>query len=61
MCETKNVLIVAALLLAATGLCIYQVKTEKGVGHYSEIESEGPCEKEYKKFCLNGGECFLSS
>ena len=50
MCETKTVLIVAALLLAATGLCIYQVKTEKNVGHYSEIKSEGPCENEYKKF-----------
>ena len=50
MCETKTVLIVEALLLAATGLCIYQVKTEKKVGHYSEIESEAPCQKEYKKF-----------
>ena len=58
MCETQIILIVAALLLTATGLCINQVKTEKKVGHYSEIKSEGPCEKEYKKFCLNGSECF---
>ena len=58
MCEIKTVIIVAALLLAVTGLCIYQVETEKKVGHYSEIKSEGPCEKEYKKYCLNGGECF---
>ena len=58
MCETKTVLIVAALLLAATGLCIYQVKTGKKVVHYSEMKSEGPCEKEYKKYCLIGDECF---
>ena len=67
MCEIKTVLIVAALLLAATGLCIYQVKTEKKVGHYSEIKSESPFEKEYNKsespfekeykiYCMNGGE-----
>ena len=47
MCEIKTVIIVAALLLAATGFCIYQVKSK--VGHHSEIKSEGPCEKEYKK------------
>ena len=28
MCEIKTVLIVAALLLAATGFCIYQVISE---------------------------------
>ena len=27
MCEIKTISIVAALLLAATGFCIYQVKT----------------------------------
>ena len=58
MCEIKTVLIVAALLLAATGLCIYQVKTEKKVGHYGEIKSESPCENEYKEYCMNGGECY---
>ena len=58
MCEIKTVLIVAALLITVTGFCIYQTKTEKKVGHQSEIKSEGPCEKEYKKYCLNGGECF---
>ena len=61
MCEIKTVIIVAALLLAVTGSCINQVQTEKSekkVGHYSEIKSEGPCRKEYKKHCLNGGECF---
>ena len=55
MCEFKTVIIVAALLLAATGFCIYQVKTEKKLGQHSEIKSEGPCENEYKKYCLNGG------
>ena len=48
MCEIKTVLNVAALLLAATGFCTYQVKTEKKVGHHSEIKSEGPCEKVQK-------------
>ena len=56
MCEIKTVLIVAALLLAATGLCIYQSNSEKKLGHHSENKSESHCEK-YKKFCLNGGDC----
>ena len=43
MCEIKTVLIVAALLLAATGYGIYQANSEKKVGHYSEIKSECPC------------------
>ena len=55
MCEIKPVLIVAALLLAATSFCIYQVNRK--VGHQSEIKSQSPCEKEYKKYCLIGGEC----
>ena len=58
MCEIKTVIIVAALLLAATGFCIYQVRSEKKVGHHSEIKSECPCKKEYKKFCLNEGEYY---
>ena len=56
MCEIKTVLFVSALLLAATGFCIYQVNSEKKVGHHSEIKSESPCGKEYKKYCLSGGE-----
>ena len=58
MCEFKIVLIARALLLAATGFCIYQVNSVKKMGHQSEIRSESPCEKEYKKYCLNGGECY---
>ena len=49
MCEIKIVLIVAALLIAAAGFCIYQLNSETKVGHHSEIKSESPCEKEYKK------------
>ena len=56
MCEIYTVIIVAALALAATGFCIYQVKPI--VGQHSEIKIESPCEKEYKKYFLNGGECF---
>ena len=58
MCEIKNVNFVAALLLAAIGFCIYQVNSDKKVGHHSEIKSESHCEKEYKMYCLNGGECY---
>ena len=57
MFEKKIVLIAAALLLAAIGFCIYQVNSDKKVGHNCEIKSESPCEKEYKKYCLNGGAC----
>ena len=57
MCEIETVLTVTALLLVATGFCIYQVKSEKKVGHHSEIKSEIPCEKESKKYCFNDGEC----
>ena len=55
MFENKNVIIVATLLLAATGFCICQVNSGKKVGHHSEINSESPREKEYKKSFLNGG------
>ena len=58
MCKTKTVLNVAALLLAATGLCVYQVKSENKVGQLIEIKSESLCEKEYKKCAMNGGECY---
>ena len=56
MCEVKNVLIVAVLLLAAAGFHTYQANPK--VGQHSEIKSEGPFEKEYKKYCMNGGECY---
>ena len=56
MYEIKTVIFVATLLLAATGFCNYQVKPK--VGLHSEIKSEGPWEKEYKKYCMNGGECY---
>ena len=58
MCEIKTVLIVAVSLLAVTGFCTYQRNSETKVGHHREIKSEGPCEKEYKEYCFNGGECF---
>ena len=58
MCETKTVLIVAALPLVATGFCVYQIKSEMKVGQHSEIKCASPCGKEYKKYCLNGGECY---
>ena len=56
MCEIKTVLVATTLLLAVTGFCIYQANP-KAV-HPSEIKSESPCEKEYKKYCLNGDDCY---
>ena len=58
MCEIQTVLIVAVLLLAAAGFYTYQVKLETKKGQHREIKSESPCEKEYKKYCMNGGECY---
>ena len=58
MCEIKTESIVAVLLLAAAGVYTYQVNSEAKVGQHSEIKIESSCEKENKKFCLNGGECF---
>ena len=55
--EIKIVIVVAALLLTATDFFKDQVNLAKKVGHHSEIKSERPREKEYKKNCLNGGEC----
>ena len=58
MCEIQAVLIVADLALAATGFCIYQVMSDKKAGHNSHLKSESPSGKEYRAFCLNGGECY---
>ena len=55
MCEIKTVLIVAVLFSAA-GFYTYQVNPK--VGQHSEIKSARHCEKEYKKYCMNGGECY---
>ena len=59
MCEIKAVVLsIPLILLVAASFCIYQAQTENEVGHQSKIESQGPCENEYKKYCLNGGECY---
>ena len=59
MCETKAVLVSLSLILpVAASFCIYEAHTEIKVGHPSKIECKGPCENEYKVFCLNGGECY---
>ena len=58
MCEIKAVVVsISKILVVAESFCIYQAQTENKVGHHSKIKSEGPCENEYKKYCLNGGEC----
>ena len=59
MCETKGVVVsISLILLVAASFCIYQAHTEASVGHHGEIKSQGPCEKEYKKYCLNSDECY---
>ena len=59
MCETKAVVeSISFNLVIAASFCIYQAQTENEVGHHSKIKSQGPCENEYKKYCLNGGECY---
>ena len=58
MCEIKTVLFVAVLLLVAAGFYTCQVNSETKVGQHREIESESPCEKDYKKYYMNGGECY---
>ena len=59
MCEIKALVVsISIILLVAATFCIYQAQTENKVGHHSEIKSESPCKKEYKNYCLNGGECY---
>ena len=59
MCETKAVVVsISLILLVAASFCINQAHTENKVGHHSKIKSQGPYENEYKKYCLNGGECY---
>ena len=59
MCQTKAVIVsISFNLLVAANFCIYQAQTEIKVGHHRKIKSQGPCENEYKKYCLNGGECY---
>ena len=58
MCETKAIVVsISLILLVAAIFSTYQAHTENEVGHHSKIKSQGPCENEYKKYCLNGGEC----
>ena len=59
MYKTKAVVVsMSIILLVAASFCIKQAHTENKVGHHSKINSKGPCENEYKKYCLNGGECY---
>ena len=59
MCEMKTVLMSVCLMsLVTASFCMYWVYPEKNVGQYSEFKIQNPGENEYKKFCLNGGECY---
>ena len=61
MWKTKTVPVsLSKSLLVAASLYICQVSTnaEKKLGNHQEIKSQSPCENQYKKFCLNGGESY---
>ena len=59
MCGTKALVIsISIILLVAASFSVYQAHTENKMGHHSKIKSQGPCENEYKKYCLNGGGCY---
>ena len=59
MCEIKTIPVFVCLILVETAsFCVYWVYPEKNVLQYSEIKIQNPCENEYKKYCLNGGECY---
>ena len=59
MCEPKAILVwISLILLVAASLCIYRARTENKVGHHSKTKRQGPCENEYKKYCLNWDECY---
>ena len=60
MCEMKTVLVSVCLsVLVTAGFCMYWVHPEKIVGSYSEIKIQNHCENQYKKYYLNGGECYF--
>ena len=50
---------VCLILLVTASSCMYCVHLEKTVGQNSEIRNQIVCENEYKKYCLNGGECYF--
>ena len=59
MRETKAVVVsISLILLVAASFGICQAHTENKEGQHREIKSGSPCENEYKKYCLNGGECY---
>ena len=59
MCQMKTVLMsVRLILLVTANFCMYWVYPEINVGHYSEIKFHKLCKNEYKKYCLNGDQCF---
>ena len=59
MCAMKAIVVsISLILLVAASFCIYQAHTEKKLGHKNKIKSQGPSDNKYKKFCLNGGDCY---
>ena len=59
MCEKKTDLVsVCLILLVRASFCMYWVCPEKNVVQNSGIKIKNLCESGYKKYCLNGGECY---
>ena len=56
----KTVLVSVCLTFQViASFCMYCFYPGKKVGQFSEIKIQNPCENEYKKYCLNGGECYF--
>ena len=59
MCESKSVLVsVCLILLVTASFCKYWVYPQKKVRQYGGMKIQNLCENDYKKCCLNGGECY---
>ena len=44
--------------IVAASFCLYWFYPEKKLGQYSEIKIQNPRENEYKRYCLDGRECY---
>ena len=49
---------ISIILEVAASFCIYQDHIGNEVGHHSKTKNQGPWENKYKKYCLNGGQCY---
>ena len=59
MCESKAIEgPKSKFLLLATSFCIYQAHTDNKLRHNSKNKNQVLRQNDYKKYCLNNGECY---